>query len=184
VPGGKSTLIEPGLRRPLAACAPSVGRVASTRARVVVCCALLLLVGSQGILANGASIEDDLFLGVWSPFRTRWVAEVPVCVWSGDGAAQYQVAASGLASPDQFALTNDVDDQVSYAVIWRPGARGGRRERLNPGVLSTGTYPFSLTEQCTDGPSARLKVRVNRRAINRAPTGIYNDTILLTIVPL
>jgi len=151
-----------------------------TRLIVVLTIALV----SCGVWANGASIKDDLFVGVWSPFRTKWEADVPVCVWSEDGNALYQVSASGSATSADFHLSNDVSDLIQYRVYWHSGRTFKKRERLQVNIPSRKNYTFSDSAQCTDGPSARIRVRLNQRAVNEAPPGIYNDRLLLTISPL
>ena len=150
--------------------------------RLIVLLTIASLAG--GVWANGASIKDDLFVGVWSPFRSKWETDVPVCVWSEDGNNLYQVSAGGTVTSTDFRLSNDVNDTIEYRVFWHTGRGFNRRERLQPNILSRKNYRFSDTAQCIDGPSARIRVRLNRRAVNAAPPGIYNDQLVLTISPL
>ncbi len=137
-----------------------------------------------GAWANGAIIKDELFIGVWSPFRARWETKVPVCVWNEDGKTLYQVSATGSNGNTDFRLSNDVNNTIQYRVFWHTGRAFNRRERLQPNILSRSSYPFSTSAQCVDGPSALIRVRLNRRAVDTAPPGIYNDQLVLTISPL
>lgn len=127
---------------------------------------------------------DDLFLGVWSPFTSKWEASIPVCVWTESSDTLYKVTATGLLPGNRYYLTNDIGDQVSYSVFWHFGTNVNSKEKLRSGVLSRRNYVFSENKQCTDGPSAQISVKLNKNQINRAPPGIYDDTLLLMFSPI
>ena len=136
------------------------------------------------LLADGISVADDLYLGVWSPRISKWETTVPVCVWSEDGNTLYRVSASGQASGNQFALLNDIGDSVNYKVFWHTGRRFRQRERLQPNTASRRVYTFDSSRQCIGGPSAEIRVRLNKREIDAAIPGIYNDSLLFILSPL
>ena len=136
--------------------------------------------------AGGIAILDDLFAGVWSPFRTRWQAEAAVCLWDESGQGSYHVTASGASAGDTFRLTAGTGDSVRYRVFWQrrdiPGQ--GLREELSPGVLSSRPVPGSLAPLCGGEANARVRVEIDRRDIDRASPGIYADTLTLTLSSL
>lgn len=127
---------------------------------------------------------DDLFLGVWSPFTAKWETSIPVCVWTETADSLYKVTVTGQQPGTQYFVTNDVGDKATYRVFWYFGQNLKQKERLRSGVLSRRNFPFSDNRLCTNGPSARITVRLNKKQISEAPPGIYNDTLLLMFSPL
>ena len=154
---------------------------ASWRRRLRVAAVLIGIALAGSVTAGGISILDDLDVGVWSPFGTRWEAESAVCV-TGDGA--FRVTAASLDRPDRFVLDNGVGDEVPYQVFWRNRDAPGRGEGLSPGSPSRKAVSGDARTGCGGGANARIRIRVDRRAIDRAPPGIYGDTLLLTLSPL
>ena len=155
---------------------------ARSRVRVASCvCALALSALAVQGLAGGLTIVDDLFVGVWSPFGSRWEAESSVCV-TGDGS--FRVVATSVERGDRFALGNGAGDEVPYALFFRHRDRPGRGASLSPGVPSKKAVSGHPVTGCAGGANARVRVRVDRRAIDDAPPGIYADTLLLTLSPL
>jgi len=153
--------------------------------RPALACALVLLtLMISRVAVGGITVNDNLFLGVWSPLINKWEKTIPICVWSEDGDTLYRVTASGLASGTQYAMTNDIGGQVRYRVFWHSGRRFKQRERLRSNIVSQGVFNFDLSRQCNSGPNAQLRVRVNKRDIDTAIPGIYNDTLILMLSPL
>lgn len=131
-------------------------------------------------------IDGDLLLGIWSQQRTRFVANVPACVYTEDGAAggAYRITVSGGASGTRFAMANDVGDTIPYRLRWY-GSRGtSRREELSPGVPSRRAYAFRERAACLDGNVPELEAQARTRDVSRAPPGVYRDTLLLTVSPI
>jgi hypothetical protein len=132
----------------------------------------------------GLTLKEDMFLGVWSPLVSKWERRVPVCVWNEDGVTLYRVTATGLAPGANFAMTNDIGDEVGYRVFWHTGKKLRQRERLRANTVSRKVFQFDNTRQCRSGPNAQLRIRANKRDIDSAIPGIYNDTLLLVLSPL
>lgn len=154
--------------------------------RLILTLLLLAALPGQGRIAhaaNGIQIEDDLFMGVWSPYVRRWRAEVPLCLWSDEGDL-FRITASGLTPGNAFSLTNDLGDQVRYKVILHSGRLFKRRERLRQDRPSRLTYPSAVTQYCQRGYTARIRVDLNKGDIDRAIPAIYSDTLMLVISPL
>ena len=134
-------------------------------------------------------IDGDLFLGVWSPQRTRFVASVPVCVSRSpdevQGAYRLTVSsATGNVPGEDFVLLNGVGDAVPYRVRWFADGPDGPAERLRPGVASRRSYPYRTPTECLEGRAASLEARVRARDVARAPAGVYDDTLVLTVSPI
>ena len=151
-------------------------------------CAVLaagcLLVGARS-LAGGIEVGDDLFLGTWSPFGSRWEAVAPVCVWSDEQErGPFRITATGLASASAFTMRDGAGYPLPYDVSWQRTGGGGRVQTLTPGVPLRFAVPGEKSVGCTAGPTGNVRVRVSRGDIERAPPGIYRDTLLLTISPL
>ena len=141
----------------------------------------LLLSWSLAVTANSVSIEDDLFLGVWSPMQTRWESKVPVCVEADTVQSPYRVVAAGR-NPNTFALTNNIADQVRYNVFWHTGKHYKRRDELSPSVPSKRAYPNN--GDCRSRPTGYIQVSLNRQDIDSAIPGVYQDTLVLMLSPL
>lgn len=150
--------------------------------QLTTCCLILLLTIGTAV-AGGVIVNDDLYLGIWTPIASRWETRVPVCIWSEDESA-YRISVSGASVGRRFMLNNDIGDQVWYRVYWHTGKNYKKRERLRPTIPSRRAYAFSPERNCTDGFNAQIRVRVSKRQIDRAPPGIYNDTLLLILSPL
>jgi len=168
-------------REPSLSTVPIVGRrrpraVAARRFGLV-----LLGFGVCGsVLAGGISIVDDLFIGVWSPFGTRWEAEAGVCI---QGDESFRVYASSIGG-NAFALRDGGLSEVPYQVFWHPDDEPGDGERLEPDAPSRSAIVGASVVDCGGGSNARIRVRIGRLAIERAAPGIYGDTLLLTLSPL
>ena len=132
-------------------------------------------------LGSGISVDDDLFIGVWSPFGKRWEAEAGVCVW-GEGV--FRVIASSVELGNVFALSDSGGGEVPYRVFWRRRDAPGRGQELDPGVPSRRSISGDARFDCAGAVNARIRVKVERRDIDRAPPGIYDDTLMLTLSPL
>ena len=150
------------------------------RGAAYVCALVLSALAVRGV-AGGLTIADDLFVGVWSPFGSRWEAESGICV-TGDGA--FRVTATSVERGDRFALGNGAGDEVPYVLFFRHRDRPGRGASLSPGIPSKKAVSGHPTADCAGGANARVRVRIDRRAIDDAPPGIYADTLLLTLSPL
>lgn len=146
--------------------------------------ALLALILWNPVQAGGIAIKDDLFVGVWSPFGSRWEAEAPVCIWGDAAGESYRVIATGLSSDTDFELSSDSDERITYRVLWFPRAGRNRRDRLAPGVPSRSSIVADSSPECTGGANSSIRVTIPRRQINRAPPGIYDDTLLVILSPL
>ncbi|MBX2885302.1 MAG: hypothetical protein KTR32_35435 [Granulosicoccus sp.] len=144
---------------------------------------IVLILGFGAIADEGVIVEEDLFVGVWSPHARRWVKEVPVCIWSED-ADRFRVIATGLSPGQRFAVSNGMGDLVRYNVSLRSGRRFRSRETLRQNIPSRRVYRSSTNELCIDGENARVRVVVNKRQIDRAVPAIYTDTLLLVLSPL
>lgn len=140
--------------------------------------------------AASVRIDEDLFLGVWSPQLTRWQKTIPVCIsQSADatgGATTYRVTVSSVNGPTNngFALLNSIGDPVAYRVRWFRSGSKGQGEALQPGVPSRRSYAYASDPACLGDDPPGLEAIVQRRTIDRAPPGIYADTLLVTIAPL
>lgn len=148
-------------------------------------CAVLSSISIYSASANQVLITEDFNFGSWSPFLTRWQKTVPVCVWNSSGGENiFRVHASGLVSNSKFRLDNEVGDKVAYRLHWRDGSNTTRREKLFPNIESSGVYRGNDSSRCASGPTGLLQLTINSNALNKAPTGVYSDTIVLTISPL
>jgi len=148
-------------------------------------CALLSCASIYSVSANQVQITEDFNFGSWSPFLTRWQKTVPVCVWNSSGGESiFRVLASGLVSNTKFRLGNDIGDKVAYRLHWRDGSNTNSREKLFPYIESSSVYRGNDSSRCASGPTGFLQLTINSNALNKAPTGIYSDTIVLTISPL
>lgn len=154
-------------------------RASRRRARALV--ALLGLSLCSSTLGGGISVGDDLFIGVWSPFGKRWEAEASVCIWGED---VFRVIASSVELGNVFALSDSGGARVPYRVFWRRRDAPGRGQELDPGVPSRRSIAGDARFECAGGVNARIRVKVERRDIDRAPPGIYDDTLMLTLSPL
>lgn len=143
---------------------------------------LVLMFSTYAIADEGLVLEDDFYLGVWSPYARSWQKDVPICIWSEDGD-RFRIVATGLSPGQRFSVANGLGDLVRYNVTVRSGRRFRAREQLRQNIPSRRVYPSSKTEFCTDGESARVRVVVNKRQIDRALPAIYTDTLLLVISP-
>lgn len=150
------------------------------RLRSALAASLCLAVGG-GVLAAGVSVGDELFIGVWSPFGSRWEAEADVCIW-GDGA--FRVIAASVERGDTFALSNGAGDRVAYRVFWRRRDAPGRGQELEATVPSQHSVAGDPRFECGGQANSRIRVRVDSGEIDRAPPGIYGDTLMLMLSPL
>ncbi len=150
----------------------------SSYLRLVAC---LILSWSFTVAAAGVTIDGDLFLGVWSPMQSRWESRVPVCVSGDSDQAPYRVLAAGAHS-ENFAMANELGDQVRYNVFWHTGKNYQQREALKTSVASRKVY----VEQggCQIQPSGYIRVRLNKRDIDNAIPAIYQDTLVVMLSPL
>ena len=135
--------------------------------------------------SNGTAIIDDFLLGVWSPFMARVQKSVPVCIWNADELANtFNVTVNSHNSGNQLHMSNDIGDIIIYRVDWLSGNRFRQPERLSAGIPSRRSYTSADTTRCGNGPTGMLRITVNPADVNKAPTGIYRDTLLLTVSPL
>ena len=154
---------------------------ATARVRAVL--AALCLCGVAGSLASGIEIGGDLSIGTWSPFRSSWEAVTPVCVWRGDEkAGPFRILASGLDPGPTFAMRDRSGYRLPYSVVWESG--GGRSQPLVSGELLRSAIPGARAPGCAGDPTASIRVRVEPIDIERAPPGVYRDTLMLMISPL
>jgi len=145
---------------------------------------MILVIGiARAQEAYGLSVEEDLYLGVWSPYASTWQTEIPICIWSEEGDF-FRITASGLAPGRKFSLTNNLQQTVPYKVFLLDGKRFRRRERLRQNVPSRRIYPSAESRFCHRGYTARVRVKLNKKQIDRAVPAIYSDTLLLILSPL
>lgn len=144
---------------------------------VALLCPISLSAGSIGDI-------DDLYVGIWSPFGRNWEKTVPICVTGDVGETAYRVRASSLNNASRFTADNTIADKVRYQVYWHTGSAFKQRERLRPDRESRRTYNYNFDSGCLSTPSAKLRVKINNRDINRAVPAIYSDTLLITISPI
>lgn len=161
-------------------CDPAAFASPSRTVRALACAALLF---GADVLGQ-VRLDDDLFLGTWSPTRSVWQRAIPVCVWSADGRGNYRVVVQGNSVGQRYAMTDGSDHRVEYRLRWFESGTRGRRERLRQGVESRRSYAFRDESGCRDTDRPHLEVQVNRRQIDRAPVGIYRDTLQVTVVPI
>lgn len=149
------------------------------------CCALLFIwLVSTISHAGGIEPIDDLFVGVWSPFVSRWEKTVPVCIWSDTDNTSYRVIANGIQPGHKYLLTNEVGDTIPYKIFWGTGTNFKRRERLYPNQPSKRTYTYDHQEKCGGRPNSQIRVRIAKKKLDAAPAAIYQDTILIMLSPL
>lgn len=128
--------------------------------------------------ADSIRIENELFIGVWSPFGRRWQAQAAVCVRS-ENRSPFRVIATPGDGGGEFALDAGGGATIPYRVLWR--VRGGDgAERLSPAVPSRQVIRGVDDTDCRGS----VRVRVARRDIEAAPPGIYGGTLVLTLAPL
>ena len=147
-----------------------------------------ILISVQSVLSAGQiELEKDIFLGVWSPFASKWETKTPLCVWTQDTETSFRITASGSNSSSVFVLNSGdgaAGEEVRYEVSWRASPGRGRREKLSAGLSSKGTYPYSNDVQCGGGFNGEITVRLVKKDIDRASPGIYNDALLLMLSPI
>ncbi len=150
--------------------------------------AVLAGLGSLAAMPAHAAVDvdGDLLLGVWSAQRTRFVANVPVCVHTDEPSAPgaYRIAATGASGPGGYAMSTSVGDRITYRVLWYDEGDAGRHEELQSGELSRRSYAFTQRSDCLAGASPTLEARARNRDVSQAPPGIYSDTLTLTIAPI
>ena len=95
------------------------------------------------------------------------------------------MSASGIGEGG-FSLENEAGGGVAYRLFLHRGNANGQgpREELRAGRPSRHTITGDGTFRCGGGSNARVRVRIGRRDIERAPPGIYRDTLLLTLSAL
>lgn len=160
---------------------------APTRRRHAITFLMMILwmgIPAAGLQADGLSVDSELDLGTWSPFVSQWQSESTVCAWSDSSNDFYNVTASSLAAGSDFELTNDIGDSVAFSVYWRSSENSPVWENLLFGVLSSDTYAFASAAQCIGGPTAEVRVEIDKAEIDAALPGVYSDTLLLTVSPL
>ncbi len=113
--------------------------------------------------------------------QSRWESRVPVCVSSDASQSPYRLVAFGQ-NPSQFALTNELDDQVRYKVLWHTGKNYQRRDHLAPSVPSSRVY--GNAGNCQSKPTGYIRVRLNKQDIDKAIPAIYQDTLVIMLSPL
>jgi|GEM_PF-1934919 len=165
-------------RVPVAANRP-VGE--SWRGRFRVGSALLCLSFMSRGFGAEIMIRDDLDVGVWSPFGTRWEAESTVCI---SGVGVYGVTASSLDRGDRFVLGDDAGNEVAYNVFWRQQNIPGTGIPLLPGIASGTATIGDIRPDCGGEANAGVRIRVDDVGIDQAPAGLYSDSLVLTLVPL
>lgn len=158
-------------------------RIIRRRSRAPIPALLLGVTLVSGPLGAAGIAVGELFVGVWSPFATRWAAEAPVCVWSAFAGESFHVVASG-ADPDAFAMGAGAGTTIPYRLWWHRRNGPGQHEELRPGQPSRRAIRAHGSPDCGGGANARLRVRVRRADVDAAPAGIYRDTLLVTLVPL
>ena len=136
-----------------------------------------------GLHADGLNVDSELNLGTWSPFVSQWQSVSTVCAWS-DSSNDYNVTASSLAAGSDFELINDIGDSVAFSVYWRSSENSVVWENLLFGVLSNDSYAYASAAQCIGGPTAEVRIEIDKADIDAAMPGIYSDTLLLTLTPL
>ena len=159
---------------------PPFRRLARSSLLALLCAAVLVC--AAGAFAN-VSISDDLFVGVWTPTRSRWEATTPVCIWNEEGGA-YRIRVTGVGDGSDFALSDPGGFSIDYVLRWLRSGTQGERERLRPGSASSRLYEFSVSDGCFDEEPPHLYVFINDRQLDNAPPGIYTDTLFVTIEPL
>jgi len=142
----------------------------------------LLLCGP--VFASGIILRNDLFVGVWSPFGTRWEAKTPVCIWSEQPGESFRITASGQYPGTGFRLLSDSEDSVGYGVRWFPNTVGRNGTRLRSGLSSSSSIVADSNVECGGGANSSIRIRVFRKQIERAAPGIYGDTLLVVLSPL
>lgn len=129
------------------------------------------------------TISSDLFVGIWTPTRSKWEATTPVCVWNEDGGA-YRVRVNGLGNGSDYMLLDPGGFSIDYRLRWLRSGTRGAREQLHPGVASSRIYDFATVEGCFDEEPPHLNVNINDRLLDAAPPGIYTDTLFVIIEPI
>lgn len=130
-------------------------------------------------------VYDDIHLGVWNPNRTNWQGTTYLCMWDEAQQTPFRIMASGQNdSRRQFNLGNDIGSRVKYQLTWQFGKSMKRRERLSPGKASKNALDVSSAAGCPGGPTAMIRIKVDKRSLDAAPTGIYTDTIIFMLSPL
>lgn len=134
--------------------------------------------------ADELNINNALHMGSWSPFASQWDSVSRVCA-SSDGSSEfYHVTASSLSASADFELINEIGDSVAYSVYWRNDVASAPWQQLIFDVSSTLPYAYADSAQCIGGPSAEIRVEVDKAEIDAAMPGVYSDTLLLTLSPL
>ena len=137
-------------------------------------------------LCAAVEVDGDLLLGVWSQQRTRFIANVPACVYTDDGASAggYRVSVSGGVAADRFAMSNGVGDTIPFRVRWYGSRSLSPREELSPGALSRRVYRFGDRARCAAGDGPGLEAQARTRDVARAAPGVYRDTLTVLISPI
>jgi len=142
----------------------------------------LLLCGP--VFAGGIILKNDLFVGVWSPFGTRWEAKTPVCIWSEKPGESFRITASGQYPGTGFRLLSDSEDTVGYGVLWYPNTANSNGTRLRSGLSSSSSIVADSNVECGGGANSSIYIRVFRRQIESAAPGVYGDTLLVVLSPV
>jgi len=132
-----------------------------------------------GAKANQVSINDDFDFGLWNPFLTKWQKRVPVCVWDEiNPDSTFKIEVSGMSRGRKFRLAGDTNTKIPYDVHWLHGSAYQDSEKLKSGKSSNGVFYSRDANRCASGAT------IDPTKLGSAPTGIYSDTLVVTISPL
>ncbi len=106
---------------------------------------------------------------------------MPVCISNDTDQSLYRVLATGNHA-NNFALANELGDQVRYRVFWHTGNNFRQREALEASVASRRVY--NRRGDCQIEPAGYIRVRLNKQDIDNAIPAIYQDTLVVMLSPL
>lgn len=111
---------------------------------------------------NNAYVEDEGFC---------------VFVWGG---GNYTVSAEGSNDAGtRFRLMNN-SNAINYTLRLRQTGRNWRTVRPNQSITLGGGHPQL---NCNNTDNADIRIRVRDSDINNKPSGVYRDTLTLTVAP-
>lgn len=95
----------------------------------------------------------------------------------------YGLTALGSGNNGEFVISNGPYD-ITYKMSYRDRRSSASFTELSPGVPVSGflARPLRNNRNCS-GNAGRLRIVLEKEAINRAVAGIYRGVIQLTVVP-
>ena len=122
---------------------------------------------------------DDVVVETRNNNNNAYVEDEGFCVFVW-GGGNYTVSAEGSNdSGTRFRLMNS-SNAINYSVRLRQTGRNWRTVRPNQSITLGGGHPQL---NCNNTDNADIRIRVRDSDINNSPSGVYRDTLTLTVAP-